>query len=337
MTSRESPLAASQAALYWEPSVDGNVSDTAHRAPAHIMSTRLLRPAGQESHLPSLDEYTVKEGDTLTAIAEAYSTDLATLRALNSDVEPDYLAPGQSLKVIKAFHGMTYTARDGETLADVAAAYGIDADEIRVANGLQTDAELPEGETLFLPGARPRSRMVVSRSGHSRTESPQVPAAEPKAVPTAVAAPAPKPAPKPAPVPAAAPAVAPRPSGDGWKWPIVGGNLSSKFGWRSDMGDNHTGIDIAVPAGTPAVAVRGGLVELAGWDGGYGLCVIIDHGDGTKSRYAHASTLLVSAGQTVAQGQAVIGVGSTGYSTGNHLHFEIIVDGAEQDPLKFLP
>ena len=341
--SRKSPPAASQAAFLWEPTFDGETVRT-ERVSAHMLSTRFLRPAAALPSLPALETYLVQDGDTLTGIAEAYDTDTATLQALNDPLEPDALSPGQALKVVKAFHGLTYTVQAGDTLDGVALANGISAEDIRLANGLQLDAGLREGEVLFLPGARPRSRMVVSRSTHSRPD-PRPPAAEADspAIAVAVATPKPGPVETPAPAPKAAVAVAAAPppskpaAGGGWIWPIAGGLESSEFGWRSDIGDFHEGLDIAVPAGTPAVAARGGEVIEAGWDGGYGICVKIDHGDGTISRYAHASALLVSVGETVEQGQAVIAVGSTGHSTGNHLHFEIIVDGTPQDPRNFLP
>ncbi|HWI63857.1 MAG TPA: M23 family metallopeptidase [Symbiobacteriaceae bacterium] len=343
MTSAESPQAAARVATFWEPVFDP--AESGH-GPAHVMSTRFLRPETNlaQLRLPALETYTVREGDTLTAIADAYDTDMATLQSLNEAVAADSLHPGQELKVVKSFHGLTYAVQDGDTLESVSRAYGIDADEIRYANGLQIDAGLKEGEVLFLPGARPaRSRMVVSR-GEARPETRAVATATVER-PVAEIAPKPAPAPAPAaPTPAAPPPPAPQPvaaakpaAGEGWIWPIDGGDRSSEYGWRSDIGDFHEGIDIAVPAGTPAKATKSGVVAMAGWDGGYGICVIIDHGDGTKSRYAHASALLVSVGQQVAQGQAVIAVGSTGHSTGNHLHFEIIVNGKPQNPRNYLP
>lgn len=120
----------------------------------------------------------------------------------------------------------------------------------------------------------------------------------------------------------------------GWMWPLSG-PVTSHFGPR--WGKMHSGIDIAAPTGTPVAAARAGTVAYANWDGGYGLSVIIDHGDGTLSRYAHASTILVNPGECVDRGDAVIRVGSTGFSTGPHLHFEIIAGDEALDPLAYLP
>ena len=110
-------------------------------------------------------------------------------------------------------------------------------------------------------------------------------------------------------------------------------------GWLSaDMEDytGHTGIDLAAPRGTPVYASAGGTVVMAGWYGEYGYCVIIDHGEGVKTLYGHNSFLTVQVGQTVKQGEQIAKVGSTGNSTGNHVHFEIRVGSKFLDPLIYI-
>lgn len=120
----------------------------------------------------------------------------------------------------------------------------------------------------------------------------------------------------------------------GYIWPLTG-VITSEFGPR--WGTTHPGLDIAAPSGTPVVAARAGRVVLSAWDGNYGLSVVLDHGDGTRTRYAHASMLLVQVGQWVEQGAPVIRVGSTGFSTGPHLHFEVIINGTPVNPKNYLP
>lgn len=99
---------------------------------------------------------------------------------------------------------------------------------------------------------------------------------------------------------------------------------------------NHNGIDIAAAYGTPIYAAAGGEVILSSWYGEYGKCVVLDHPDGSRTLYGHNSSLSVSTGQTVKQGEQIANVGSTGNSTGNHLHFEIRVGGKMLDPLQFI-
>ncbi len=123
---------------------------------------------------------------------------------------------------------------------------------------------------------------------------------------------------------------------NGYVWPTQG-TVTSGYGWR--WGRMHRGVDVAGPVGTPVVAAALGVVEQAGWNsGGYGNLVDIRHPDGSLTRYAHNSRLNVSAGQTVGQGQQIAEMGSTGYSTGPHLHFEIHVSGqGAVNPVAYLP
>ncbi|MBO5056360.1 MAG: peptidoglycan DD-metalloendopeptidase family protein [Eubacterium sp.] len=122
--------------------------------------------------------------------------------------------------------------------------------------------------------------------------------------------------------------------------PISGGRLSSNFGRRSapkkGASTYHKGVDWATPTGTAVVASSGGTVAKAGWGSGYGYVVYINHPDGRQTRYGHLSKVLVSAGQTVSQGQKIALSGNTGVSTGPHLHFEILINGTQVNPLKYL-
>jgi murein DD-endopeptidase MepM/ murein hydrolase activator NlpD len=125
-----------------------------------------------------------------------------------------------------------------------------------------------------------------------------------------------------------------RVSGAGLIWPVHG-PVTSPFGPR--WGGFHPGIDIGVGYGTPIHAAKAGVVIFAGWNGGYGNFVIIDHGGGFATAYAHQSQIAVSDGQQVAQGQVIGYVGSTGHSTGPHLHFETRVNGTPRNPMNYLP
>lgn len=122
--------------------------------------------------------------------------------------------------------------------------------------------------------------------------------------------------------------------------PPVAGPIGSGFGFRSDPFSGrsalHTGLDFPAPTGTPIVAAAGGMVVAAQVHAQYGNMVEIDHGNGLVTRYGHASRLLVRQGDLVKRGQRIADVGSTGRSTGPHLHFEVLVEGVQQDPAKFL-
>lgn len=122
--------------------------------------------------------------------------------------------------------------------------------------------------------------------------------------------------------------------------PISGGRLSSGFGRRNapkkGASTYHKGVDWAVPTGTAVYASCGGTVSRAGWGSGYGYVVYIDHADGRQTRYAHLSKVLVKSGQSVKQGDRIALSGNTGVSTGPHLHFEILINGSQVNPTKYL-
>ncbi len=126
-------------------------------------------------------------------------------------------------------------------------------------------------------------------------------------------------------------------TGIAFLWPTRG-RLTSPFGWRILRGRRqyHTGIDIANRTGTPIYASASGVVSFSGWIRGYGRVVIISHSYGYKTVYGHCSVLLVKTGQYVRQGQYIAKMGSTGYATGPHLHFEIRKNGKPQNPLNYL-
>lgn len=119
-------------------------------------------------------------------------------------------------------------------------------------------------------------------------------------------------------------------------WPAVG-DVSSPYGLRWNGSDFHPGMDIANDYGTPIVATADGTVEDAGWNtGGYGNLVDVDHGNGYKTRYAHCQQVVVSPGQYVHKGQIIAYMGSTGYSTGPHVHYEVLINGQRVNPVGYL-
>ncbi len=122
--------------------------------------------------------------------------------------------------------------------------------------------------------------------------------------------------------------------------PVPGSHLGSAFGWRTDPFTGrsalHSGLDFQADPGTPILAAAGGVVVVQEYHAGFGNMVEIDHGNGLITRYAHASATFVKKGDLVKRGQKIAAVGSTGRSTGPHLHFEVLADGTPQDPQTFL-
>mgnify|MGYP005758537425 CR=1 FL=1 len=117
----------------------------------------------------------------------------------------------------------------------------------------------------------------------------------------------------------------------------ISGTITSRFGVRSSIRSSaHTGLDISAPKGTPIKAAASGTVTFAGWKGSYGYMIAISHGNGVQTYYAHCSKLYASVGQTISQGETIAAVGSTGNSTGPHLHLEIRVNGVAYNPQNYL-
>jgi murein DD-endopeptidase MepM/ murein hydrolase activator NlpD len=214
---------------------------------------------------------------------------------------------------------LLHVIRRGETLSEIAQSYGISVDALRRANQLRTSNHVIVGETLRIPPQEGRQDVVESRQPFKSSDRAQSLAVPPHVEPRT-------------PTPAKPP--------PGFQWPVQG-PLTSPFGERDHvMGGGgtqfHAGIDISVPAGTPVQAAQEGMVVFAGYNGAYGKAVKLDHPNGFSTLYAHNSRLLVHVGQTVKAGEVICLSGSTGRSTGPHLHFEVHKDAWPVDPLTYL-
>jgi murein DD-endopeptidase MepM/ murein hydrolase activator NlpD len=212
-----------------------------------------------------------------------------------------------------------HVIRRGETLSEIAAAYGLSVDALRRANRLPRTGHLIVGESLRIPA-------------HTRHQTGVKPHQLPPASGQALLLTLPRRFER--------PPQAPTPAPDGFLWPVEG-QLTSPFGEREHaMGGGgtqfHAGIDISVPTGTPVRATQEGTVVFAGYNGAYGKVVKLDHPNGFSTLYAHNSRILVHVGQTIQAGQVICLSGSSGRSTGPHLHFEVHKDGWPLDPLPHL-
>lgn len=239
--------------------------------------------------------YTVHPGDTLSGIAEMFGVSVNTIVWAN-DLQASKIKPGQVL-VILPITGIRHTVVKGETLASIAKKYKGDVDEIAQYNDLSSGAALAVGDTIIVPDGEVTAPPIVKKTS-SGVSAPLHGAGGPSIT-------------------------------GYYAWPVNGGILTQGL-------HGYNGIDIGAPTGTSIFASAGGVVIVSkgngGWNGGYGNYLVIQHDNGTQTLYAHASALLVSAGDRVVQGQTIGKVGMTGKATGSHLHFE--VRGA-QNPLGY--
>jgi len=252
------------------------------------------------SRILSIQIYKVLPADNLQKIAARYDLRPETILWANPKVEsnPDLLWPGQEL-IIPPVDGVMHVVRPGDTLSTLALKYKVSVEEI---------VEFPLNNLDSANSPITRGRQLIIPNGTKPYVARQV-----------------------AMYRGPVPANAIRGSGN-FAWP-VSGHITQQF-WHG-----HRAIDVGARAGAPIVAADSGYVIKAshGWNGGYGRMVMIDHGNGFVSLYAHMNTVYVRQGENVAKGEQLGTVGNTGRSTGPHLHFEIRLDGAARNPFYFLP
>ena len=244
----------------------------------------------------SIIDYQVQDGDTLKSIANKFGVSSDTIRWQNN-LSGDKIKIGQTLGILP-LTGIAHKVQKGDTVYSIAKKYDAEAQAI-VDFPFNTFAN---DETFELA----IGQIIIVPDGvmPAAAATPRVRQITPNAG-TVVA------------------------SGR-FVWP-TNGIITQRFSWY------HPGIDIANPAGPVVVAADSGTVIYAGWDNtGYGNMILIDHGNGFRTRYAHLSQISVISGQTVARGSSVGKMGNTGHSTGPHTHFEIYLNGTRVNPLNYL-
>lgn len=224
--------------------------------------------------------YVVRNGDTLSQIAEMFDVSAKTILWANDITDVSKIHPGDTL-VILPITGVRHIVKKGDTLGSISKKYKGDAEDILAYNQLASGATLAAGDTIIIPDGTV-TPVATKKAGGGGT-------------------------------------VASGGGSSGFVNPLPGSV-------RTQGIHGYNGVDLGASVGTPVRAAAGGQVIVArgsGWNGGYGLYVVVKHPNGTQTLYAHLSSVAVTMGDTVVAGQTVGGVGNTGRSTGSHLHFEV--------------
>lgn len=245
-------------------------------------------------------DYEVKSGETISQIGEKFGISVDTIKWANDIANIQSVKPGQVLKILPVT-GVSYVVKSGDNLEAVAKKYSAESQNIVdfPFNDIPDDFKLKVGQLLIIPEGQPPETKIPKKNIQNFAQSSSTFKA---------------------------------PGGGSFIWPTVYQYISTYFAWW------HPGVDMPNKSAPPVIASDGGTVVVAGWpDGyGYGNRIMIDHGNGYTTLYAHLSNIYVSVGQTISRGQTIGQMGSTGRSTGIHLHFEIRYKGIAINPLSIL-
>lgn len=244
--------------------------------------------------------YTIQDGDTIASIAAKFDVSTNTVLWANGLSSNDILKVGDHLTILPVT-GVLHTVQSGDTISGIATRYDVKSDDIIKYNGLGDGSHLSIGQKVIVPdgdGSPQTPPSIVSSDTRLARDAGNAPTPPPTKV-----------------------------AGSGFVWPTVSKHISQYFKW------GHTGIDIDNRSRPPVYAAQNGTVKFAGWLGAYGNLIIIDHGGGLTTYYAHLEKFYVSQGQQVNKGDAIAKMGSTGHSTGPHVHFEVRRNGKPTNPL----
>ncbi len=248
-----------------------------------------------------ITEYIVQEGDVISTIAEKFNLKINTILWANKLNVNDMIRPGDKLLILPV-DGVLHQVKKADTLSKIAKYYDADAEKIQEFNALADEKDLIVGEYLIIPNGKIPPPLPPAPKPRSRLAAPRdilkIPPSKTGAA--------------------------------GMIWPTSGKVITQYFTWR------HVGLDIDGDYTSPIYAAESGTVKYVGWGRGYGNQIVISHGNGTETRYAHLSKFFVEQGDVVTKGQAIGMMGSTGWSTGTHLHFEVIINGKRVNPLNYL-
>ncbi len=246
--------------------------------------------------------YTVLPGDTISVIAEKFGVSVSTILWENNLSSYSIIRPNDVLYILP-MTGISHKVLKNETISSIAKKYDVDEEVILNKNKLAKTDNLQVGKKLLIPGGK----KTIYRAPAPKTYTGFT------AIKNIVSTP-----------------ISEISTGNKMAWPTVGHRITQYYSWR------HHGLDIANKIGTPLYAADSGVIEYAGWGTGYGYYVLIDHGGNKKTRYAHMSKFYVKKGDKVSKGMPIGEMGSTGWSTGPHVHFEVIINGKKYNPLNYI-
>lgn len=271
---------------------------------------------GPQAPRTKTETYTVQENDTISTIAQRYGVNVGTILWNNNLQERQYIRPGDTLR-IPPVSGVLIKVAKGDTLNKIASRYGGDANEIASFNNLSLTDALQQDAELMVPGGKPPVIQQTRTQLLAKNTTAKTSSKEPVVAPSNIKKPADldsKNQPK-----------------TRLLWPTSGRVITQYYGWK------HIGLDIDGDYTSPLYASDDGVVVESGWsNAGYGLQILIDHENGYKTRYAHASKIFVKKGERVKRGQVIAMMGTTGRSTGTHIHYEVIINGKRVNPLSYI-
>jgi len=294
-------------------------------------SSSILATTVSRKYRDGIVDYKVRAGDSLGLIAKRHGIDVGTIIWANGLTARSLIRPGDILKILPV-SGVVASVKRGDTLGGIARRYNAEISSISKINHL-SGGVISIGEQLIIPDGQPpsivkertvaiaRSRTktaVLKEKSSSKAVKYYVPEKQPSFV-SKIKKPVDK--------------VEKKTTKKKTKllWPTSGHVITQYYGWR------HTGLDVDGDYTSPLYASEDGVVKIAGWNKyGYGLQVLIQHPNGMKTRYAHASKIFVKAGDHVKRGQVIAMMGSTGHSTGSHIHYEVYVNGRRVNPLLYI-
>lgn len=301
--------------------VEAEIKEGVYRSAALVSDEDMTDYLRGEKEI--VTEYTADNGDTPEKVADDFGMTIEEIKKLNPDISK--LEEGEAVKIketvsvlpirytcqVTEEEELSYDMLSGSSGNYLSGEKGkrINQYEVTYVDGTEVSRKLTKSETVLEPAAQSESKIpdeeIVSDDEIYTDElyNESIPESDTE-------------------------------FGTGWfMWPVNGGYISDPF--MSDR--RHKGMDIAADGGTDIYAAAGGIVMEAGWnDGGYGNFVVIDHGNGYVTLYGHASEVYVSSGQIVSAGDLIAAVGTTGDSTGNHCHFEVMYNGGYLDPAAFI-